>query len=308
MKTLQLTFEEALEICKAVSNKHRMEIMRILSEKPHNVNELAEKLNLPFSTTAVNVKKLEEVNLISTELVPGRGTQKVNTINFDRIVINLFSEETTKDENAVTFEMPIGDYVDCQVEPSCGLVSEDDYIGIQDDPRSFYEPDKKRAQLLFFRAGFVEYRFPNRMPYGSKATELEFSAEICSEAPFHKMDWPSDITVWINGKEVGTWTSPSDFGGERGFLTPKWWLKNYTQYGVLKKWKINGTGCYIDGVHVSSDVTIHDLNIQEKPFISFRIGVKDDAVNAGGLNLFGPKFGNYEQGIIMNLRFENGNS
>ncbi len=308
MKTLELTLEDALEVSKAISNKHRLEILRHLSEKPHNVNELSEKLNIPFSTTAVNVKKLEDVNLISTELVPGRGTQKVNTLNYDRIVINLFTDETPTDDNMVVFDMPIGEYVDCQVEPSCGLVSEHDYIGIQDDPRSFYEPDRKWAHLLFFRAGFVEYRFPNRIPYGSKATELEFSAEICSEAPFHKMDWPSDITVWINGKEVGTWTSPSDFGGERGFLTPKWWLKNYTQYGVLKKWKINDSGCYIDGQHINNSININDLNIQEKPFISFRIGVKDDAVNAGGLNLFGSKFGNYEQNIIMNLRFENSNS
>ncbi len=308
MKTLELTLEDALEVCKAISNKHRIEILRHLSEKPHNVNELSEKLNIPFSTTAVNVKKLEDVNLISTELVPGRGTQKVNTLNYDRIVINLFTDETPTDDNMVVFDMPIGEYVDCQVEPSCGLVSEYDYIGIQDDPRSFYEPDRKQAQLLFFRAGFVEYRFPNRIPYGSKARELEFSAEICSEAPFHKMDWPSDITVWINGKEVGTWTSPSDFGGERGFLTPKWWLKNYTQYGVLKKWKINDSGCYIDGQHINSSININDLNIQEKPFISFRIGVKDGAVNAGGLNLFGSKFGNYEQNIIMNLRFENSSS
>lgn len=56
-------------------------------------------------------------------------------------------------------------------------------------------------------------------PTRKKATAIE----ICSEAPNHKDDWPSDITVWINNHEVGTWTSPSDFGGERGVLTPAWW-------------------------------------------------------------------------------------
>ena len=55
------------------------------------------------------------------------------------------------------------------------------------------------AQLLWFRAGYVEYRFPNRVPPGARVQSLQLTAEICSEAPLHDLDWPSDITVWING-------------------------------------------------------------------------------------------------------------
>lgn len=304
MKTLELTLEEALEVSKAISNKHRMKILRILSERPHNVNELAEKLDIPFSTTAVNVKKLEDVKLISTELVPGRGTQKVNTINFDRIAINLYPPEKNMNDNSIEYEKLIGDYVDCNIEPGCGLVDENDYIGMQDDPRTFYEPERMRAQLLFFRAGYVEYRFPNRIPDDCIPSEICLSAEICSEAPNHKLDWPSDITLWINDREVGTWTSPSDFGGERGILTPNWWLKNYTQYGILKSWKVNEQGCFIDGVKVTDEVTIYDLAIEDQIFISFRLGVKKDAVNAGGMNLFGPRFGNHEQGLKLKINYK----
>ncbi|SDM26446.1 ArsR/SmtB family transcription factor [Sediminibacillus halophilus] len=307
MRTLHLNFEEAIEICKAISNKHRMAILRLLSERPHNVNELAERLDLPFSTTAVNVKKLEDVNLIITELLPGRGTQKINTKNYDQIVIDIGPQETKKPEHAVVYDMPIGEYSDCEVEPSCGLVGETDYIGIQDDPRSFYETGRSEAQLLFFKAGHVEYRFPNRLPYGDKATQIEFSAELCSEAPLYKLDWPSDITVWVNGHEIATWTSPGDFGGERGFLTPDWWMTNHTQYGLLKNWRITKEGCFLDGMKVNSDCTIDTLKIAEKPFISFKIGIKSDAVNMGGLNLFGNKFGNYEQGIVMKLKVEEKN-
>lgn len=304
MKILQLSMDEAVEIGKVIANEHRMNILKILSTGPHNVNELSEKLGLPFSTTAVNVKKLEDVNLIVTELVPGRGTQKINSKNYDRIVIDLFADDSDKDKdkNIITIDMPIGEYVDCQAEPSCGIVSETDYIGIQDDPRSFYEPGRREAQLLYFRIGYVEYRYPNRIPYGTEATEIEFSAEICSEAPYHKLDWPSDITLWVNDIEIGTWTSPGDFGGQRGFNTPGWWQIYFTQYGLLKHWKINDKGSFVDGVNIS-DVTIGQLNLKEKPFVSLRIGVKKDAVNAGGLNLFGPNFGNYRQGIIMNVRY-----
>ncbi len=304
MKSLQLSFDNMLSISKALANQTRIDMLKILSEKPHNVNELKEKLDLPFSTTASHVNKLEEVGLIVTELVPGRGTQKVSAINYDQIVIDLFSDDMTADSQEISFDMPIGDYLDCFVVPNCGLVSEEDYIGMQDDPRSFYEPERKNAQLLFFRGGYVEYRFPNRIPDGYQAKEIEFSAEVCSEAPNYKMDWPSDITAWVNGREVGTWTSPSDFGGERGLLTPKWWRTNYTQYGMLKQWKVTKDGCFIDGSKVENSITLDDLVIGEQPYISFKIGVKDDAENAGGMNLFGPKFGNYEQGILMQLKYE----
>ncbi|MFC7320361.1 ArsR/SmtB family transcription factor [Halobacillus campisalis] len=303
MKKLPLTFENMLPINKALSNPTRVKILDLLSEKPHNVNELSEKLKLPFSTTASHVNKLENVDLIVTELVPGRGTQKVSAINYDRIIIDLFNIEEQTNEHELSIEMHIGDYLDCHVYPNCGLVSEREYIGIQDDPRSFYETGRKNAQLLFFRDGYVEYRFPNRIPYGYKVKEISFSAEVCSEAPNYKLDWPSDITTWINHTETSTWTSPGDFGGERGSLTPDWWRTNLTQFGLLKQWKINEDGCFIDN-EKASDVTIGDLHLSEHPYVAFKLGIKEDAQNKGGMNLFGSKFGNYEQGIIMNIKYE----
>ncbi|GAA2717160.1 transcriptional regulator [Aeromicrobium ponti] len=301
MRTLQLTLGEAIEICKALSNEHRMRILDILTQGPMNVNDLSEMMELPFSTAAANIKKLEDAGLISTELVPGRGMQKVSSKKYDRIVINLRKEEQV-DENIITIDMPIGEFADCEIGPTCGLVSDSAFLGMMDEPRSFYEPERKEAQLIWFRSGYIEYRFPNRIPYGGKEERLEIMAELCSEAPYHKLDWPSDITVWVNGIEIGTWTSPSDFGGERGFLTPKWWLTENTQYGLLKTWTVNRHGSFIDGVK-QSDVTLEDLSIHAKPYISIKFGVKKNAVNAGGMNLFGHRFGNYEQGIIMKLHY-----
>jgi predicted transcriptional regulator len=303
LKKLQLSFDNMLPINKALANQTRVQILKLLSDKPYNVNDLAEKLGLPFSTTASHVSKLEEVDLIATELVPGRGTQKVSAMNYDRIVVDLYTSDEKKEEQQVTYEMPIGDYLDCHVVPNCGIVDENGFIGMQDDPRSFYEPDRKQAQLLYFKDGYVEYRFPNRIPYGFRASELEISAEICSEAPNHKLDWPSDITAWVNHEEVGTWTSPGDFGGERGQLTPEWWRTNLTQYGLLKHWKLNKSGCFLDGEKIS-DRTIDDFQLSNYPYIAFRLGIKQDAVNSGGMNLFGPKFGDHEQGIVVHIKYE----
>ncbi len=47
--------------------------------------------------------------------------------------------------------------------------------------------------------------------------------ELSSEVPGTSADWPSDITLAINGNDVGTWTSPGDFGDKRGVFTPDWW-------------------------------------------------------------------------------------
>ena len=304
MRTLNLTLEEAIEICKALGNEQRMHIIRILTDGPQNVNELSEKLGVPFSTAAVNVKKLEEAQLISTEIVPGRGSQKVNTNRFDKIVINL-TDQKKMDENTYSIDMPIGEFVNCEVEPTCGLLSENGIINMQDDPRAFYEPERKQAELLWFRSGFVEYHYPNRIPYGTNVKELDLSAEICSEAPYYKNDWPSDITCWINGKEIGTWTSPGDFGGKRGFLTPMWWGTNNTQFGLLKSWKVNEEGTFIDGGVKISDITVKDLELELKPYMSVKFGVKKDALNKGGMNLFGSKFGNYEQGILLEVKYKN---
>ena len=137
---------------------------------------------------------------------------------------------------------PIGGYSDFVVEPTCGLVSATGLIGFMDDPSAFYEPDRLTAQLLWFRAGYVEYRFPNRVPPGARVESLQLTAEICSEAPLHDLDWPSDITVWINGTPLGDWTCPSDFGGQRGRLTPSWWEEKDSQFGVLKRWLVTDHG------------------------------------------------------------------
>ena len=126
------------------------------------------------------------------------------------------------------------------------------------------------------------------------------SAEICSEAPLHNDSWPSDITLWINGVEIGTWTCPGDFGGQRGRLTPEWWDSKDSQYGVLKRWLINSEGSFIDGYQLSR-VTLRDLGIEGQAVITMRLGVKEDAQNVGGVNIFGSTFGNYPQDITLRI-------
>ena len=126
---------------------------------------------------------------------------------------------------------------------------------------------------------------------------------MCSEAPLHNDDWPSDITMWINDVEIGTWTSPGDFGGTRGALTPGWWEEWNSQYGLLKMWKSTKDGTFVDGNKVSG-IPLADLAISDDSYISVRIGIKNDAANIGGLNIFGRAFGNYPQDIVMRMIYD----
>jgi predicted transcriptional regulator len=294
--------QELEAVTKALGSETRLEILRFLSLHTCTLLEIAEALDLPPSTATLHINVLERAGLIQTNLSPAtRGLQKVCARVYDRIVIQL-PTDTAREETTVEIFMPIGAYADVQVSPTCGLAGELGIIGHLDDPGAFYEPERIYAQLLWFRRGYVEYRFPNRLPPNVQLDHIEVSFEVCSEAPLYHADWPSDITVWIGEIEVGTWTSPADFGGERGALTPPWWGIQNSQYGLLKVWKVTNNGSFVDGMQVS-EVTLSNLSLKPGQPISVRIGIKDDASNIGGMNLFGNKFGNYPQDIVLRQHF-----
>lgn len=304
-RTLHIAVDtpQARRILKALASEPRLRMLDLLRDRLYNVSEIAEKLELPLSTANRDIGILEEAGLLRSELTPAtRGLQKMCTRVYDIILIELPSVQKPARDSMVEVSMPVGAYVDCQIWPTCGLASGTGIIGLFDDPASFYEPDRLQAQLLWFHYGYVEYRFPNRLPPKTTPETLRLSLEMCSEAPMHHDDWPSDITIWVNGIEIGTWTSPADFGGQRGVLTPDWWETRNTQYGLLKVWQVNGNGSFVDGVKIS-EVPLEKLAVTETEFISVRIGVKADANNVGGVNIFGRQFGNYPQDIVLRLDY-----
>ena len=295
--------ETTLTLLKALSSETRLAILSFLGERSVNVNEIALALQIAPSSATTHIQILEKADLIRTEIIPAtHGLQKLCGRTYDDIHIRL-ENNTAASTNTFSISMPVGQFYDFDVHPTCGLVNEKSLIGLLDTPASFYEPEHVSAQLVWFGYGYVAYRFPNHLPSKAQAVRLDLSAEICSEAPLHHLDWPSDITLWINGIEIGTWTSPADFGGERGFLTPGWWETKDSQYGLLKIWSVNGDGSYIDGKDISA-VQIQDLHLKEKPYIDVRLGVKPNAQHVGGLNIFGEKFGNYPQPIVLKVNFE----
>jgi predicted transcriptional regulator len=295
--------ETTLTLLKALSSETRLAILAYLGDHTVNVNDIAVALRIAPSSATTHIQILEKADLIRTEVIPAtHGLQKLCARTYDDVHIRL-ERINSNSQNSFAIMMPIGQYYDFDVHPTCGLANESSLIGLLDTPATFYEPGHVTAQLLWFGSGYVTYRFPNHLPTGASAVRLDLSAEICSEAPLHHLNWPSDITVWINGVEIGCWTSPADFGGERGLLTPDWWETKDSQYGQLKIWSVTQDCSYVDGKNISS-VQIQDLRLAEKPYIEVRLGIKPDALNVGGLNIFGEKFGNYPQPIVLKINFE----
>lgn len=298
---VQLGSEHSTRVIKALANDGRAAILQLLQSRTLNVSEIADTLGATMSATSENIKVLAEAGLITTEMTPGtRGLQKACGRAVDAVVINL--PKPARDAGrSIELSMPIGGFAGFEVHPTCGLLSSTGPIGMFDDARSFYEPERVDAQLLWFHHGWVDYRFPIRVHSGEEIVSLQVSMEVCSEAPLHNENWPSDIVVSINGVSLGSWTSPGDFGDQRGALTPTWWSTANTQYGLMKVWQVTSTGSFIDGVRLS-DVTLNDLELQANDFASIRVGVPNDSKNVGGINIFGSKFGNYPQDIVVRMQ------
>lgn len=308
-KTLHVAAAAAAEptvaTLKALASVPRWRILQLLAEGGRTINEVADLLSVPPSTAAAHIKILEDAGLIHTELeAASHGLQKVCTRTYDNVIVEL-PTHVTAPTTVVEVSMPVGAYTSFDVQPTCGLASASGLIGYLDDPLSFYEPDRMRATLLWFRSGFLEYTFPNRLPEGATLVSAQLSLEICSEAPLHNTSWPSDITLWINEREIGTWTCPSDFGGQRGALTPSWWDEKDSQYGLLKRWLITEEGAFIDGRPLGA-LTAAALELSRERLIRVRLGVKPDGLHVGGINLFGREFGNYPQDIVLRLEYTPG--
>lgn len=306
-RNILLTLEDEDAICevgRAVSAKLRVQMLKLLNSYSMNVNELAEKLDIPVSTAAFHVNVLADAGLIFAAYQPGaRGAQKLCSRKLDRVQIDFGEKPDIAKMDFTTISMPVGCYSNCYgIKASCGLVSEVGYIDVDDEPKAFFNPSHYSAQLIWFSEGVLEYKFPSTCLANSTAQRIQFSLELCSEVSNYRNDWPSDITVWINDKEICTYLSPGDFGGRKGRFSPEWWSETYTQFGLLKTFSVDSRGVTIDNVF-ASPIKIEELELEKGECISFKIGVKENAVNRGGINIFGEKFGDYEQNIVMRVDY-----
>ncbi|CAN1542548.1 COG4189 Predicted transcriptional regulator [Fimbriimonadaceae bacterium] len=299
----ELSAHESVALFRALGSSTRARIIELLAERELNIGELSLALGLTQPSVTKHIQILEEAGIVVSDYIAApQGTQKRCRCVFERLLVDLAPKVPVLDGFAET-EVPVGMYTDVDVRPTCGLATKEKFIGLVDAPVSFFLPERSQAEILWSAGGWVQYAFPNTIPVNCHIKSIELVMELGSEAPGYNNQYPSDITIWVNEVEVGTWTSPGDFGGSRGQLNPSWYPDNMNQWGVLKTWLVDTEGGYIDGFKIS-EVKIDSLNILPWAPTKVRIGVKPDAKNQGGFTLYGRSFGNYQLGLILRVRHE----
>ncbi len=296
-----LISSDNMNFLEAFSSKTRVKIIEMLNERSMNIGEIAEVLGISSTIVARHIQKLENAGIVASEAKKGlRGIQKLCRLSLDSATLQFRRKPANR--NVYTFAIPIGQYTNYKVRPTCGLASVKQYIGAVDDPRYFADPSHVEASILWNSCGFVEYRLPNYLLGSQKLKTIEMTFEICSEAPGYNEDWPSEINFDINGKRLGAWLCPGNFGAIRGVFSPAWWPDSNTGYGLLKCVSVNESGSYLDGIKIS-DTTIGDLGIKFGEEIILRISSDEDAEICGGFCLLGKGFGNYNQDIEVVLSY-----
>ena len=295
--------EMLLAISRALSNRERIKILDLLNNGPLSIMEISNKLNIPISTTSNHIQILDDAKLILTEYTPTlKGHMKLCSRAITNFDVTIWKSEGTNVSNEVTIiEMPIGNFIDANVVAPCGMAGEYSMLIDEDRPSSFYSPTRTNAQLLWFKKGYITYRFPLGKIDTNSIKEISFELELCSETAYYKEDWPSDITFSICNKELFTYTSPGDFGEKRGLLNPIWWPSGNTQYGLLKRFLITSNGVYIDNKLINNEFNINNLKTLFNGYIELKIEVKENANHVGGINIFGKSFGNHPQDIVLKI-------
>lgn len=292
--------DEIIKKCHALASPERLCILRMLYRKPMLVMELAHTLYMSVSTVTFHLKILQDAGLIEIILTPGkRGRSQLCQCRFTSLTINTEAKKPDRNETVVR-EIPVGLYTGAQMKFVSGFCTADEQILFDDG--DYFTPYRANALLLWASGGYVEYSISNTRPT-HPLKRITFSVELCSETLNYQLGWKSDITFWLNGRELCTYTSPSDFGGRRGSLNPAWWSDASTQYGELKEISVTAEGVLIDGEPVPAE---HPLTVSDfdgcHTFV-LRIGNKPDAKYKGGFNLFGRGFGDHMQDIRLEITY-----
>lgn len=299
--TVRLDSPQADAIRRALSAQPRARILNLLATRSLNVSEIALALGISQPNTSTHIRILEEAGLVESESVStGRALEKRCWLKFDRLTFEAVPEPVPDPVQVQVVSMPVGLFTAMSIPQEYGLASET--VFLQNGTNTILTSDRAQAQILWFGRGWVEYTFPCILSQQAQVVGIEFEGEMCSETLYYDNSYKSDITLWLNGAEIATWTCPGDFGGRKGRLTPSWWPKDGTQFGVITTWSVDGTGSRIND-EPAGGCRIQDLGLVNGRPIIVRIGNRGDAIHRGGMNLFGRRFGDYPQDLILRISY-----
>lgn len=146
MTTLDVSeLQDLKKVGQAISGDLRLRILNLLRAGEKNLNEIAKALEVPLSTTTVNVQKLEDAGLLKTDFRPGiRGTQKVCSLAYKRICFHLADVDEPEQQEVIS--MPLGNYALAEPLSPCGICTTERQLGPAGDSRIFFFPSGFRRR------------------------------------------------------------------------------------------------------------------------------------------------------------------
>lgn len=295
--------DELEKLSEALSSPIRRKVLRLVCSRSYGILELAELTGVALSTMSFHVKILREAGLIKFVQSPDKHGNEKNVSQACESIYISFDIAKSSKKRVYSLSIPIGSYFDFDVTPPCSMMGAKGQIGAVDSVAPFLSPNRLRARLISFLKGHLTYKVPNEEFKGRKVKSLTFSLELCSECPNYNNNWRSDIDFLINSKKAFTYKSLGDYGDRRGLLNPEWYPSQSSQYGMLKKFRIDEAGSYIDEKMVGEG-KIGDYGIQDGDSFTLTIGVKPTGTHIGGINIFGKGFGDHDQDIVVQVDCE----
>lgn len=291
--------KDGLPVYDALASDIRIKILELLYKKRNlNLDDIAKELKITNGGLTKHIKKLSESGLIHVDIVStSRGIEKQCALAEEKIFIDLFPYEIG--EKCYDLELDVGQFSSYDIAPTCGMASSEKLLGELDDTKYFSYPERYNANILWFASGYIEYLFPNPTDADEEISEIQISFEIASEAPGAADNYPSDIYFALNGVDLCFYRSPGEFFDRPGRLNPKWYNKNFGQYGRQKIITVNDKGTYLDGLYIN-ELDVGQFRKDVKDFY-FRVSVPSWAKHVGGATLFGKNFGDYNQGIKLKI-------
>lgn len=294
-------YEHIENIFRALASAPRLALLKEVASGPVRISELRKRLNISNSNLLFHVDILKKAGLVIVEYEPSKKgfAQIVFPMHATKITFELRGiDQLQNHPKAFSVNMPVGHYVDIKSNDIVRYLKPDLFIAKSSE---IFMPYHTQAVLVWFsRSGYVIYDFPVNKAEEDEIFMLEFTMEICSEAPFYKNDWKSNIDFYVNDVKIGSYLSYGDYGDRRGKLNADAFPYNATQYGMLVNIKIDETGTYFNGV-LSGERNIFDIIKTLSPYGKIRLAVvvPEDADYVGGINIFGKSCGDYPVDIVM---------
>ncbi len=314
-KEMRIEGSHVAPVVKALSNDVRLKILSLLSDGDMNVQSIAAQLDLSKTAVLTHINLLEQAGFIRSEYHTGTvGNQRICHKVYDRLIFDFDPQPKSDadDEMYYETEVPVGNFFGFDAWAPCGMASHSHIIKKWDDPSSFCDVERVNASLVWTAFGYLEYRIPvDPLFIGKRITKVKIVMEI---SPHHMVkthkalclppDIPisritedvSDVTVWVNGVEVGTQTVYVGDDREGAIYTPAWW-RTLPYNGELLKISLNDGGCFINHRKTNALTGAEIISLGER-FLTLRVGVKPDAKYMNGIMVFGRGFGKHQQGIL----------